>query len=105
MIGGTMRSRWNETTEAILQAITQGKVTVREIAKAIESEEGNVSTILLRLYRAGHVGRQRVEAGRVMIDREEAVSRPKYVFEYAITNRGGGGLRYIENTRKRRTKR
>lgn len=100
-----MRSRWNETTEAILQAITQGKATVREIAKLVDAEEGNVSTILLRLYRAGHVERERVEAGRVVVDKEEGISRPKYIFEYSITDRGGGRLTYIENSRKGRKKR
>lgn len=95
-----MRARWNETTEAILQAITQGKSTVREISKVIDAEEGNVSTILLRLYRAGHVERERVEAGRVVVDKEEGISRPKYVFEYSITDRGGGRLEYLMNPKK-----
>lgn len=100
-----MRARWNETTEAILQAIKGGKSTVREIAKEVDAEEGNVSTILLRLYRAGHVGRERVADGKVTIDREEGVTRPKYIFEYAITDRGGGRLQYIENARKGRKRR
>jgi predicted transcriptional regulator len=97
-----MRARWNETTEAILVALASGKSTVKEIAKEIESEEGNVSTILLRLFRAGHVGREKVEVGKVVIDREEGVSRPKYIFEYSITDRGGGRLQYLQNPKKGR---
>lgn len=100
-----MRARWNETTEAILGALTQGKSTVREISKAVEAEEGNVSTILLRLYRAGHVDRERVQAGKVVVDREEGISRPKYIYEYSITDRGGGRLKYIENSMKGRKRR
>lgn len=96
-----MRARWNETTRAILaELLSGGAATVREISKAVDSEEGNASTILLRLYRAGHVERERVQAGKVVIDREEGVSRPKYVYSYSVTKRGNGRLEYLQNSKK-----
>ena len=96
-----MRARWNETTRAILaELLSGGAATVREISKAVDSEEGNTSTILLRLYRAGHVERESVQSGKVVIDREEGVSRPKYVYSYSITKRGEGRLGYISSKKK-----
>lgn len=98
-----MRARWNETTWTILaELLSGGNATVREISKSIKSEEGNVSTILLRLYRAGHVERESIQSGQVVIDREEGVSRPKYVYSYSITKRGEGRLGYIASQKKGR---
>jgi len=97
-----MRARWNETTRAVLEVLVrEDGSTVREISKEVDSEEGNISTILLRLYRAGHVSRERVEDGRVVIDQEEKVSRPRYIYEYSITERGRGRLSFISGDRSK----
>lgn len=86
-----MKALWNETTAKILATLAdrEGRDVI-EISKKIKTREGNASTILLRLLRQGHVTREWVEDGKVLLGRTENgdVTRSRYVFFYTITKKG-----------------
>jgi predicted transcriptional regulator len=90
------RARRNETAYAILEAISKRPSAAREIAERLKAGEANVGTTLRRLWTQGHVKRERLEAGKVLIDKEEEVSRPLYVYRYSLTPRGRERLAWLD---------
>lgn len=87
------RAGWDETTGSILACLAKRDATVEQIARTVKAGEGNVSTILLRLTRAGHVSREWISQGRV--DLGGGASRSRYVYIYSITERGEARLSRI----------
>lgn len=96
-----MRNRFRESTAAILEALTRGSATCQEIAQACTLGITNTGSILLRLYRMGHVLRERTQEGDVVIDKDENISRPRYVYLYSLTPKGGVRLKFITGTRNK----
>jgi len=91
-----MRARWNETSERILSFVAKKNgVKVEDIAQHLGANPSNISTILLRMFRQGCVLRDRVQDGTIMIDRDEGVTHPRYVYVYSVTDRGMERLKYI----------
>jgi len=95
-----MRARWNETTGALLTALLKGKAAVEDLSKALKAAPTTVGTVLLRLYRAKNVDREKIEDGVVVIDAEEEVTRPRHVYVYSITEKGKARLAWIRKSRK-----
>jgi len=83
-----MRSGYNETTAAILGALSGKKGSADAVAKALGMDISTVSSTLLRLFRYGHVDRERVQRGHIVLDEDEGVTRPRYVYLYSMTGAG-----------------
>jgi predicted transcriptional regulator len=83
-----MRARYGEKTAKILLALTRRDMTAAQLAKAVHGRQTSTMTILLRLYQYGQVDRQKTEDGVVVVDRDEGVERPRYVYVYSITDKG-----------------
>ena len=97
-----MRARWNETTALVLGALEGGKKTSEGIAKALKTNVSKVRTILRRLWEQKNIEREKVEQGVVVVDEEEGVERPRYVYLYSITGKGEARLDYIRGSLKQR---
>ena len=83
-----MRARKNQTTVRILAELEKGSGTALEIAERLQEGTTKISTILLRLYQQGHVGRERIRQGVIVIDKDEGVVRPRHLFQYSINEKG-----------------
>jgi len=90
-----MRARKNETTSAVLQELTRGESTAQGIANRLETKVPKVSMTLLKLVRAGHVTRKAIHEGEIVVDADEKIVRPRYVFSYSITKKGVSRLETI----------
>jgi predicted transcriptional regulator len=96
-----MRNRFRESTAAILAALVRGSATCQDIAQACSLGITNTGSLLLRLYRMGHVTRERTREGDVVIDKEENISRPRYVYLYSLTPKGEVRLKFINSSRSK----
>lgn len=92
-----MRARKNESTAAILEALAAGEASAKKIAATLNTNIPKVSMILLNLTRHGYVSRRSVQEGVIVVDQEEKIERPRYVFLYSITERGVARLDRIQN--------
>ena len=59
-----------------------------DIAKAVKCRVSTARTTLLNLKNQDNVERKKIEQGTVVIDRDEDITRPRYVFVYSITEKG-----------------
>lgn len=93
-----MRNRKNETTAVVLEKLAAlgGEGTIQAIAERARRNVPVVSMTLLKLLRGGHVARRRAREGTIVVDREENISRPRYVYVYSITSKGVGRLEVIQ---------
>ena len=83
-----MRARKNQTTVRLLGILANGSGTAQGIAKQAAIPVPRASMTLLNLFRAGHVSRATVREGDIIVDEEERVTRPRYVFVYSLTKKG-----------------
>lgn len=90
-----MRARWNELVTKVLGKLSRESYTVAELADELKAGNNNISTTLLRLTDQGHVERERIEDGEILLDKDEKITRPRYVFRYSITDKGRGRLSRI----------
>lgn len=97
-----MRARWNETTERVLSSLEGGKSTAEGVSEGLKAGLSTVRTLLLRLTKQGNAEREKTQEGSVVIDREEGIERPRYVYLYSITEKGRGRLAYIRKSLKQR---
>jgi predicted ArsR family transcriptional regulator len=93
-----MRARKNESTAAILQELTRGDGTCQAIAGRLGTKGPKVSMILLHLVRMGQASRKTVHEGEIVVDQDEGISRPRYVYVYSITQKGASRLETIVGT-------
>lgn len=49
----------------------------------------------------GHIQRERTQEGSIVIDKDEGISRPRYVYLYKITPKGLVRLKYINSSRSK----
>lgn len=92
-----MRNRYRESTLAILEFLARTQGTCQDVAAECGLGITNVGSLLLRLARMGHVDRQRARQGVVVIDKDEKITRPRYVYLYSITPKGSARLKWIKN--------
>jgi DNA-binding MarR family transcriptional regulator len=90
-----MRARWNELVTRVLGQLSREPGTAAELADELKAGVSNISTTLLRLTDQGHVERERIEDGEIVLDKDENITRPRYVFRYSITDKGKGRLARI----------
>jgi predicted transcriptional regulator len=92
------RSRWNETTKAILAALSKQPRTVMELAQALGCGRTNVTVPLLKLLRRGCVDREVDVQGVVVLRqlRRGSVERANKVYVYYLTDAGKDRLKTIK---------
>ncbi len=83
-----MRNRYNETTLEILGVLARAPATCPGIAKALRMHPTTVGSTLLRLFRHGNVAREKIREGKIVVDRDEKITRPRYVHVYRLTKKG-----------------
>lgn len=92
-----MRNRYRESTAAILGSLSHGPANCESCAQACGLHVNNTATLLLRLSRMGHVSRERTQQGTVVIDQEEGISRPRWVYVYTLTPKGLARYKYLKS--------
>jgi predicted transcriptional regulator len=100
----SMRARWNETTAKILGALNEGEKTAEGIAHALKTDVSKVRSILRRLWEQKNVEREKRQQGTVVVDKDEGIERPRYVYLYSISEKGQARLAYIAESLKRRNR-
>jgi predicted transcriptional regulator len=93
-----MRNRKNKTTCLVLEKLVAlgGEGTAQAIAVRAGRNIPIVSMTLLKLLRDGHVSRRHAREGDIVVDQEEGISRPRYVYVYSITPKGVRRLEVIQ---------
>lgn len=99
------RARWGETSEDMLQCLLKAPMTASALADEIETSLENASATLTRLHRQGHVLREKIKEGKITIDKEEKVYRPRWVYSYSISPRGENRLKFISGVTRGKRKR
>jgi len=92
--------KYNETTAAILRILLKGHATVDEITEELGCSRSNVEMTILKLLRYQRVERERVTMNAPVIirkaaGRQKAVTRPRHVYVYSITESGESRLESI----------
>jgi predicted transcriptional regulator len=99
-----MRARWNEVTGKILALLKREEMDADTVSKHLQSNGTKASVILLKLYRQGSVNRKSVKDGEIVLDKDEDITRPRYVYVYSITDQGLERLSRIRGEAKPRLK-
>lgn len=86
-------SKYNETTAKILKILSDRQATVDEIAEELGCSRSNVETAILKLLKYQRVDRERVAMNAPVVIRkatkqQKAVTRPRHVYVYSITESG-----------------
>ena len=96
-------AKYNETTAQILEILLEGPRSTEELAEALECSRSNVTVPLLKLFRAGHVDRERQEQGKVVLKNpgkgEHPIERDNVVWVYGVTEKGEARLATIRGER------
>lgn len=96
-------AQYGETTARALDAMASGARSIADLAKILGSSRSNAASVIGRLLRNGHVGRQPRRTGTVVLRRDlgGAVTRPNIVYFYSTTDKGLERLRRIRRRQKR----
>ena len=100
-----MRAKFGEATHRVLACLSGGEGSCLAIARALKSKPTTVGTMLLRLYKNKYIERRKVQEGTIVIDRDEGVTRPRYVYLHALTDKGRRRLERFAAKNQRRKKR
>lgn len=91
-----MRARKNETTAKVLRALADRQGTAQDLAARLGANVPRISMTLLKLIRSGHATRTSVINGKITVDKDEGIERPRYFFFYSITEKGLSRLKTIK---------
>ena len=83
-----MRAKFGEATHRVLGCLSGGEGSCHAVARSLESKPTTIGTILLRLYKYKYLERRKVKEGTIIIDEDDGVTRPRYVYLYALTDKG-----------------
>src|SRR5947209_8230125 len=91
--------KWNERNGAILGALSSEELTVDEVASKLGCCRSNAEMAMLKMYKFGQLDRKESVEGVVVIrkSRKGNVTRPRKVFRYWTTPRGGERLGRIQD--------
>ena len=97
-----MRAKFGEATHRALACLSGGEGSCLAIAKAIKSKTTTVGTMLLRLHKNKYIERRKIQEGTIVIDKDEGVTRPRYIFLYSLTDKGRRRIERFEAKASRR---
>ncbi len=83
-----MRARFGEATHRVLGCLSGGEGSCLAVASTLQAKPTSIGTILLRLTKNRYLERRRVQEGLIVIDKDENVTRPRYVYLYVLTDKG-----------------
>ncbi len=89
---GEPRARYAQRTEKILLALARKDQSADQLADGMRCGIGTVRATLLRLVQYGQVSREKVEDGVVVVNVQEGIERPRWIYVYTITDRGHARL-------------
>lgn len=95
---------WNERNAAVLQLLSEEELTVAEVSAKLGCCRSNAETAMLKMYRFGQLDRKLVTEGHVTIreTKKGVVSRPRTVYRYWTTEKGGERLGRISLEAKKK---
>lgn len=95
-----MRARKNETTARVLNALLERRGTAQDLAARLRANVPRISMTLLKLVRSGHATRTVVTHGKIVVDKDEGIERPRRFFLYSITEKGAARLKVIQGKQR-----
>ena len=72
----------------MLGCLSVGEGSCLVVANSLKAKPTTIGTILLRLYKHKYLDRRKVKEGTIVIDEDDGVTRPRYVYLYALTDKG-----------------
>jgi len=85
----------------ILHILSRKDATGEAIAKPLKAGNTNIASLLLRLFRSGHVDRKKIQQGTVVLDEEAGLERPRHVYLYSITPKGEERLSWLTKSARK----
>lgn len=96
-----MRGRKNAVVRPILEVLSkESGLEAYEIAEKGDLEYITTMVTLSRLASQGSIERKKVERGKITVDKEEKIVRPRYVYVYTISQKGIDRLEYIQKRKE-----
>ncbi len=99
-----MRARFGEATHRVLGCLSGGEGSCLAVAHSLKSKPTTIGTILLRLYKHKYLERHKVKEGIIVIDEDDGVTRPRYVYLYVLTDKGRRRLERFPDKGSRRNR-
>lgn len=97
-----MRAKFGEATHRLLACLSGGEGSCLAVSRSLHSKPTTIGTMLLRLTKHKYLERRRVKEGVIVIDKDEGVTRPRYVYLYALTDKGHRRLERFSSKGSRR---